>query len=676
MKRIIFSILTLLITGLAFAQAPQSFNYQAIARNATGAPLANQAISVRLSITDSVTAGNILYSETHGVTTNTYGLFTLSVGTGTVVSGTFSGVNWAGGSRFLKVEMDASGGSSYTLMGVSQLLSVPYALYAAKSGSQAIAGKGISIQGDTITNASPNQTVTLTGKGAATVSGAYPNYIIHSDSAIIYNAGNGIIIRNDSIINSVNQVKYNAGNGITISNDSIINTAPNQVVSLTGKGDATVSGSYPNFTVHADSSITYNAGNGITISNDSIINTAPNQIVSLTGKGDATVGGTYPNFTVHADSSITYNAGNGIAISNDSIINTAPGNWTLTGNNIQNSNSGSVSVGTNNTPALFNVNGNAVIGTGLIQRANKGLTIDYIDTNMYIPNADITDGSRVLSIVNEGNTNNGMAVLSMRNNANTTNGGINQMLDMKFINPNDGTSKLIYSFGPSGSFTDAYTFENGGNFGIGKTNPNHGLDAANGINTDSAYMIGGNTVLFSNSSGLILGNGANVGIGTSSPASKLEVNGNVKIDSLAGTGTRIVSTDSVGNLGTIKAGNGISIKNDTISIAAPTTYNPYGPKFITPDTIYALTDSTIQTWYTIDASKLIPAGATTVILDLFGNGTPCGIRIRKNISSPLYWLYTSDVTQGAFPIDNNRTFEINVNTKGGTLSGLRIIGYY
>ncbi|HLK98140.1 MAG TPA: hypothetical protein VK364_10255, partial [Hymenobacter sp.] len=111
------------------AQAPQALNYQAVARNSSGAVLANQTISVKLSVHTNIATGTVVYSETHsGVTTNPFGLFTLEVGTGVASTGAFNTIDWANGAKFLKVEVDF--GTGFLDMGTSQLLSVPYALFA------------------------------------------------------------------------------------------------------------------------------------------------------------------------------------------------------------------------------------------------------------------------------------------------------------------------------------------------------------------------------------------------------------------------------------------------------------------------------------------------------------------------------------------------------------------
>ena len=115
------------VTGAWGQQVPQSFNYQGIARNATGAVVSSQSITLRISILNGATSA-AEYVETHQTTTNAFGLFTLQVGKGTRVSGTFNGVAWKNGNKLMKVEADL--GSGFADLGSSQLQSVPYALVA------------------------------------------------------------------------------------------------------------------------------------------------------------------------------------------------------------------------------------------------------------------------------------------------------------------------------------------------------------------------------------------------------------------------------------------------------------------------------------------------------------------------------------------------------------------
>jgi hypothetical protein len=128
-------LFTLLMSGVVMeqtvsAQVPQTFNYQGIARDAGGNVLPNRRIGVELSVLDGGPTGTVVYSETFTDTTNAFGLFSMPVGGGTVVSGSFAGINWATGNKYLQTAIDLSGGTSYSLSGTTQLLSVPYALYA------------------------------------------------------------------------------------------------------------------------------------------------------------------------------------------------------------------------------------------------------------------------------------------------------------------------------------------------------------------------------------------------------------------------------------------------------------------------------------------------------------------------------------------------------------------
>lgn len=128
MKKVILTIASFLVLGTAsFAQ---SFNYQGVARNASGAPLNTQSLGIRITILDGTAAGPELYKETHTVTTNAYGLYNLAIGAGTAVSGDFTTINWGAADRYIKVEMDPAGGTSYADLGTNKLMSVPYAMYA------------------------------------------------------------------------------------------------------------------------------------------------------------------------------------------------------------------------------------------------------------------------------------------------------------------------------------------------------------------------------------------------------------------------------------------------------------------------------------------------------------------------------------------------------------------
>lgn len=128
--RIMTSVCFLIVMGSIKAQSPQKFSYQAVVRNASQALLSNKTVGIRASVLRGSAGGTAVYSESHTATTNSNGLVSIEIGGGTLLSGRFMQINWASGPYFLKTEIDINGGTTYTITGVSQLLSVPYALFA------------------------------------------------------------------------------------------------------------------------------------------------------------------------------------------------------------------------------------------------------------------------------------------------------------------------------------------------------------------------------------------------------------------------------------------------------------------------------------------------------------------------------------------------------------------
>ena len=117
------TILTIAIAGFIafplFAQPPQAFNYQGVARDLSGAPLANKNIGLQISILQGSMTGMVVYKEVHNTITTNLGLFTLQIGMGSLVNGTFADIDWGSGNHYLRIEMDESGGNNYQLIGAS-----------------------------------------------------------------------------------------------------------------------------------------------------------------------------------------------------------------------------------------------------------------------------------------------------------------------------------------------------------------------------------------------------------------------------------------------------------------------------------------------------------------------------------------------------------------------------
>jgi hypothetical protein len=124
----------------AWAQAPQKMSYQAIIRNTNNVVVASSTVGIKISIVQGTPNGPAVFAERHTKSTNANGLLSLEIGAGTVLSGIFSAIDWGNGPYFIKTETDPLGGTNYSIVGATELLSVPYALFATTSGNTAAVG--------------------------------------------------------------------------------------------------------------------------------------------------------------------------------------------------------------------------------------------------------------------------------------------------------------------------------------------------------------------------------------------------------------------------------------------------------------------------------------------------------------------------------------------------------
>jgi hypothetical protein len=137
MKKLLLFVFSLFLS-YSFAIAQDGINYQGAATDGNGDELTNQNITIRASVLSTSASGNLQWEETHSTTTDQFGLFNVVIGQGTNTTNgataLFDDMDWGSGNHYLKIEMDATGGTNYAMIGTTQMMSVPYALYAKSAG--------------------------------------------------------------------------------------------------------------------------------------------------------------------------------------------------------------------------------------------------------------------------------------------------------------------------------------------------------------------------------------------------------------------------------------------------------------------------------------------------------------------------------------------------------------
>jgi hypothetical protein len=147
MKKLYTYLIFSIIIASVFAQAPKKMSYQAVIRNNNKVLITNKKVSMIITILQDKTP---VYVELHDAITNDNGLVSVAIGNGVALTGTFAAIDWSIGTHYIKTETDPTGGSDYSVVGESELLSVPYALFAANAGSNA----GTVIQDTRVLNSS------------------------------------------------------------------------------------------------------------------------------------------------------------------------------------------------------------------------------------------------------------------------------------------------------------------------------------------------------------------------------------------------------------------------------------------------------------------------------------------------------------------------------------------
>src|SRR5690554_1063590 len=176
MKTIIKKLVLLLVVAFfvatGYAQVPEGFNFQAVARDANGNLLTNQALGIKVSILKGIETGSDVYFETHSATTNASGLIQLVIGEGLAAEGqSFSAIDFSNDNYFVKLAIDPAGGTDYADLGTTRLLSVPYALVA-KNVVNGGGGPGEAITNYNLNTSAGDTSFNISATGANSILGA------------------------------------------------------------------------------------------------------------------------------------------------------------------------------------------------------------------------------------------------------------------------------------------------------------------------------------------------------------------------------------------------------------------------------------------------------------------------------------------------------------------------
>jgi hypothetical protein len=522
------------------AQAPLKINYQGVARNNFGTTINNKAISLRLSIKDGSAGGPTVYSETHNVNTDQYGVFALQIGGGTVVSGTMASINWALNTKFLQAEMDPQGGTSFSVMGVSQLVSVPFSIIS--GGAPPIGPAGGDLAGSTYPNPTIAPLAVTTSKIA--------------DGAVTSQKITVPLVKNQadvsSLINMTNTSATNGSTGIAgntngngPSSFGVVGTANNGGFGVAGYSNAiSVLGVATAATGQAGRFETFNAANTtptVGAWNGAGSGAAIDAINLGTGTaGTFTVNN--PASTADALRAVTNGIGASWAIRATSTGTNGAGlfisnNATATNNNLQSNTNGLGRAG------LFNSNNAAAASNAVdINVAGTGFALRAASSNA-APRALQTVGA--IQLTGIGEAANKVLVSDAAGNATW------QTASGAGVISGSGTTNFISKFTPSGTaIGNSMLFDDGISLGMGTITPTHRLTVSHagstgiGISSTSGFSVMDINAA-SGDAALRFGNaGVNQWNVRNEPATN-----NLQVFELGGGGSRFTIQDATGNVG-------------------------------------------------------------------------------------------------------------------------------
>jgi hypothetical protein len=636
-------LFVLLVTNITIkAQTPDLVNFQGIARDASGNILPNKNISVRLSIINDNTSGNLLYSETRNITTNILGYFNIIIGGSgaTSTSGFFSDIDWSSENKFLRTEIDPNGGSSFINLGTTQLISVPYALNS-KTAEELSPEAKINLNNISQNGALAGQVIKWDGTNWVATQD------LQSTTGSNLMAGTGLFIDNNNII-------YNIGDGDSSSTNEL------QTLNLTG---TTLSLSNGN-SVMLPTGTTYSAGSGISITGNTIAaidNSATNEFQTISKAGSTitlsngggsisdrdsqtlSISGTTLSISggnnVTLPTGTTYSAGSGISITGNTIaaidnsatneiqtISKAGSTITLSngGGSISDRDSQTLSI--SGTTLSISGGNNVTLPTGTTYSAGSGISI----TGNTIAATDSSTTNEFQTISKAGST------ITLSNGGGSISDRDSQTLSIS------GTT-LSISGGNNVTLPTGTTYNAGSGISIsGNTIAATDSSTTNEIQTISKS---GSTITLSNGGGSI----------SDADAQTLSISGTTL--SISGGNNVTLPTGT-----TYNAGSGISISGNTIAATDSSTTNE----------IQTISKSGSTITLSNGGGSISDADAQTLSI----SGTTLSISGGNNVTLPTGTTYNagSGISISGNTIsnigDNDASNDITTSTTaGGDLSG-------
>ena len=449
-------------------------------------------------------------------------------------SGNYSTINWAGGNQWLKVEMDPTGGNSYTNMGESELLSVPFANYAATGGTTYSAGSGINVTGTVISNTAPDQVISLTGTGATSVTGTYPNFTINStDNNTTYTPGTGIAINS----NTISLTNTGVAPGIYGSSTSTSVITVDAQGRITSASSAGISGLMPSGT----SGQTLRHNDSGWIANDFLYNNGTN----------IGIGTTSPSAMLHV-------------YGGDVLIQEYPGQTSisLTQGTVVTDN-----VVSGTSRYVSSIGSTWLWGSGVTSTLNSDYHLVYYPSTRWDMTVLASNGNVGIGTLTPAQK------LHVAGTIRTTAIENDQTNDLN-INSNQSINSSANLHMWYTASTERMRITNVGNVGIGTSNPNYGLHLHNPGGAQPFMQFTTTTTGTTSNDGLVIGDysageaifwnwenqdmffgtnaaehmritaSGNVGIGTASPGARLEVAGQVKITGGSPAAGKVLTSDA------------------------------------------------------------------------------------------------------------------------------------